>query len=216
LELGVRADKDKVKEVVVVPCFGEAWPHDFREGKRISIKGLSFGAMFSPLVKTLGEGNTVGKKLGFMQATLSKGNNTRTSLVSCCGDEGQAFVFFTLVLYTGEEPGDSKPLTVSPLVVVDNLTILDSFSSNWVAQKVMSFYHVVGLLCEGFEDERALFTAIEARRHQNGLADSPSSISKLGNRGQRELKRLACSINYDLKRGHSSRGKGKGRGPTCY
>lgn len=122
-----------------------------------------------------------------------------------------------LVLYTREEPRDSKPLTVSPLVVVDNLTIPDSFSSNWVAQKVMSFCHVVGLSCEGFEDEvKALFTAIEASRHQNGLADSPSSISKLGNRGQRELKRLACSINYDLKRGHSSRGKGKGRGPACY
>lgn len=94
MDLGVQADKDKVEEAVVVPCFGEAWPHDFREGKRISIKGLSFGAMFSPLVKTLGEGSNVGKKLGFMQATLSEGNKIGTSLVSCCRDEGRAFVFF--------------------------------------------------------------------------------------------------------------------------
>jgi len=43
---------------------------------------------------------------------------------------------------------------------------------------------------------------------------SSSSFSKLENKRFRELKRLACFINYDLKGGQSSRGKGKGRGPT--
>jgi hypothetical protein len=60
---------------------------------------------------------------------------------------------------------------------------------------VKSLRHILGLSCEGFEDElMALFTAIEASRHQNDPASSPSSLSKLVNRGHHELKRLACSI----------------------
>jgi hypothetical protein len=46
----------------------------------------------------------------------------------------------------------------------------------------------------------ALLTAIEASRCQEGLAP----CSKLGNRANRELKRLPCSINYDSKGGSSS------------
>lgn len=38
------------------------------------------------------------------------------------------------------------------------------------------------------------------------------SNSKLVDRGNRELKRLACSISYDPKGVTSSRGRGKGRG----
>jgi hypothetical protein len=33
-------------------------------------------------------------------------------------------------------------------------------------------------------------------------------------KGQRELNRLACSINYEKKGAHSVRGKHKGRGPS--
>lgn len=44
-----------------------------------------------------------------------------------------------LVLYTREEPGDSEPLTVSPIAVVDDPAIPDYFSSDWVAQKVIDF-----------------------------------------------------------------------------
>lgn len=57
-----------------------------------------------------------------------------------------------------------------------------------------------------------LFTAIEASRKQNGSASSSSLFSKSVNRGNCELKRLACSISYDVKGGNSSGGKGKGRG----
>jgi hypothetical protein len=62
----------------------------------------------------------------------------------------------------------------------------------------------------------AVFTAIEITREENGLTSSSSLVSKSVNRGNRELKRLAFSINYDLKGGHSSRGEGKGRGTICY
>lgn len=55
------------------------WALDIREGNRVSTKGLSFGAMFPPMVKSLGEGSNVGQKLGCVQATLSKGNGTGMS-----------------------------------------------------------------------------------------------------------------------------------------
>jgi hypothetical protein len=80
-------------------------------------------------------------------------------------------------------------------------------ASFWVVQAVKSFCHFVGLACEGFEDElMALFIAIEASRDQYGLASPSSSLSKFTNRRQHELKRLACSVNYDLKGGQSSGG----------
>lgn len=71
------------------------------------------------------------------------------------------------MLYPRDEPKDSEPLIVPPLVVDDNPTIPESFSSDCVVHKVKSFCHVVRLSFEGFEDElMALFTAIEARHHQ--------------------------------------------------
>lgn len=135
------------------------------------------------------------------------------SLFSCCGDEDPFCL--NLVLYPGEEARDSEPLTIHPLAVIEEPVLPEIVSSDWVVQKVKSLCHFVGLFCKGFGDGlMALFTTIEASRHQNGAASSPSSLSKLANRGRRELKRLACSINYDLKGGQ--RGKGKGRGSTSY
>jgi hypothetical protein len=65
----------------------------------------------------------------------------------------------------------------------------------------------VGISCEGFEEEiMALLTTIDASHYQKESA----SRSKLGNRENRELKRLSCSISYDSKCDSSSRGKAKG------
>jgi hypothetical protein len=63
---------------------------------------------------------------------------------------------------------------------------------------------------EGF-DERimALFLAIETSRNQNGVVSSPKFGSKLENRGKRELKRLACSINFDLQVDTQTEEKGR-------
>lgn len=98
-----------------------------------------------------------------------------------------------------------------PFVVVEEATLPKSVYSDWVIQKVKTFCHVAGLSCEGFEDKMmALFTAIEASRQHIVLTSSPSSLSQSLNRGHRELKRLACSINYDHKGGHSSKGKKRG------
>jgi hypothetical protein len=77
-----------------------------------------------------------------------------------------------------------------------------------VVQKAKSFHHIVGLSCEAFdEDLLALHSAIEASKTQNGPASPSSPISKSWNIRYRELKRLACFVNYDSKGGQSSRGK---------
>lgn len=66
----------------------------------------------------------------------------------------------------------------------------------------------MGLSCEGFEEEMmALLTTIEVSHFQNESA----SGSKMVNKGNRELKILSCSINYDSKGGSSSQGGVKGR-----
>jgi hypothetical protein len=97
-----------------------------------------------------------------------------------------------------------------PFAVVEEATLPESIHSDWVIQKVKTC-HVVGLSCEGFEAKMmALFTAIEASRQHIVLTSSPRSLSQTLNRGHRELNRIACSINYDNKGGHSSRGKKKG------
>lgn len=53
-----------------------------------------------------------------------------------------------------------------------------------------------------------LFTGIKASHYQKELASNSKSV----NRGKRELKILASSINFDLKCGSSSRGRVKGKG----
>jgi len=81
--------------------------------------------------------------------------------------------------------------------------------SNWVLQRAKEIHHVLGISCEGYEEQfMAILTAIEASRSQKGS----TSNSKLLDRGTRELKRLACSINYDSKGGSSGCGRVKGRG----
>jgi hypothetical protein len=66
----------------------------------------------------------------------------------------------------------------------------------------------VGLSCNGFEGRLlALFEDIVARNDEK--EEGPSM--KLGNKGTREVNRLACSINYDAHCGSASRGRSKGR-----
>jgi hypothetical protein len=47
----------------------------------------------------------------------------------------------------------------------------------------------------------ALLTTIEASRHQSGVGSVLDLSGKSDNRGKHELKRLLCSMNYDVKRG---------------
>jgi len=70
--------------------------------------------------------------------------------------------------------------------------------------------------CDQYEDKLlALFELIEARRVQS-LADSLTIVTIApGVKGQREIKRLDCSINFDKKGELSNRRRGKSRGVTC-
>jgi len=108
-----------------------------------------------------------------------------------------------LDLFPEEEP---TPLSCCP---ADNLGGKSGKrSSDWVLHLVQEFSHLVGLSCEGFEGRLwALFEDIVARNDEK--EESPSM--KLGNKGTREVNRLACSINYDAHCGSASRGKSKGR-----
>lgn len=85
--------------------------------------------------------------------------------------------------------------------------------SAWVVEKAMKFRHFVGLSCDGFEGQLlALFTAIEARNSEQASA----SCSNSGFKGNRELRNLVCSINYDVYSGSASRGIVKARAANAF
>jgi hypothetical protein len=94
---------------------------------------------------------------------------------------------------------------------MDEQELPELISLDWVFQRVKSSCHVVGLSCEGFEEQMmVLFTEIETSRNQNGVIGDSKFCSKLEITGKnRELKRLVCSINYVSKGGHSNGDKGK-------
>jgi len=58
----------------------------------------------------------------------------------------------------------------------------------------------------------ALFTVIEANRKDSSMASSSKVLAKTNIKGKRELQWLACSTNYDAKRGTTTKDNGKGRG----
>ena len=62
----------------------------------------------------------------------------------------------------------------------------------------------------------ALFSVIKASRHQNIAVNASDLSFEPRNRGNCELQRLVCLVNYDMKGGHFNRGKGKGRGSNGF
>lgn len=73
MEMGGQTNIGIVKEVLVVPRFDAT--------EAAGVNGLNFGAIFSPLVKSLGEGSNMGQELGWVQETLSEGIGTGNKLV---------------------------------------------------------------------------------------------------------------------------------------
>ncbi|XP_042952731.1 uncharacterized protein LOC122289632 isoform X1 [Carya illinoinensis] len=74
---------------------------------------------------------------------------------------------------------------------------------DWIFQKVKDMSYCLGMSCEGYEDQlQALLITIKSG--QPLLARS--SMKK-----DRELKKLACSINYDAWEGSACRGRHKDR-----
>ena len=79
------------------------------------------------------------------------------------------------------------------------------FTSNWVLQPVEQIRHIVGLSYESFEEE---LVAIEVGQLEQVLA----SCSSFGDKGNRELIRFVCFINYDVNNGSACHGRVKGEG----
>jgi hypothetical protein len=81
-------------------------------------------------------------------------------------------------------------------VVVGKFGRIRLMYSDWVLKRAKEIHWVVGVSCVGLEEPfMAIYTVIEAGRSQM----VSGSISKLGSKGNRELKRSKCSINYDSK-----------------
>jgi hypothetical protein len=88
--------------------------------------------------------------------------------------------------------------------------------TEWVVERVKDLCHVVGLSCARYEDKlMALLNAIDANRYHSGMGPITDLSVKIENRGQHEVKRLECSMNYEVKGGQSSRLARKGRVGKC-
>lgn len=140
-------------------------------------------------------------------------NNQIMNGVSDSGEDDRAYDELVSWYLHGSFGKRVETLVVNPIAVIEEHEVPQSVPSDWVFERVKSFCHAVGLSCEGFKDQMlALFSAIEASRHQNRLVSVPDVCFRTTNKGNQELKRLVCSVNYDINGGQSNKGRGKGRG----
>lgn len=59
---------------------------------------------------------------------------------------------------------ENETLVANPIVVIGEQEIPQSVSSYWVFERVKTFCHAGGMLCEGFEDQMlAIFSMIGAK-----------------------------------------------------
>jgi len=131
-------------------------------------------------------------------------------------EEGEGDNILALVTLADDVIQGSEMLDIQPLAVLEERLGDDPMSTEWVIERVKGFCKVVGMSCLCFEDKLMdLFNDIEAHRYSNKVRHDNNLRAKFGNRGQREVKRLECSVNYDGKRGQSSRLTRKGRVGNC-
>jgi hypothetical protein len=130
-----------------------------------------------------------------------------------CREKGEGVNSLALMTSLEENLGDNELLDVMPLAVMEK--DLGNESSDWVFERIRGFCKVVGISCPGLKEKMMdLFNGIEAQRFSDRVRHNNNS-STMGNRGQREVKRLECSVNYDGKGGQSSRLTRKGRVGNC-
>jgi hypothetical protein len=128
-------------------------------------------------------------------------------------EKGEGVNSLALVTRTDEILGGNEMLDVLPLAVMEK--DLGNESTDWVIERIRGFCKVAGISCPGFEDKLMdLFNVIEAQRYSDRVRHI-NNLSAMGNRGQREVKRLECSVNYDGKGGQLSRLTRKGRVGNC-
>jgi hypothetical protein len=124
-------------------------------------------------------------------------------------EKGEGVNSLALVSCLEEDLGGDEMLEVLPLAVVEK--DIGNESTDWVIERIRGFCKVVGISCPGFEEKLLdLFNVIETQRFSDRMRQF-NSPSPMRNRGQREVKRLECSVNYEGKGGQSSRLTRKGR-----
>jgi len=159
------------------------------------ILGL-FGAMFNDLVCCFVSLSSLGRLggLNVLGSNASVGIDIGATFSKLAGDMD---LFF-----------DVEPTLLRCFPVVSSKRVAGSLPLDWVLQIVEQILHIVGLSCEGFEEELvALFAAIEAGQSKQAL----TSCSIFGKKSSRESRWLVCSINYDANSGNASPERVKGR-----
>jgi hypothetical protein len=121
---------------------------------------------------------------------------------ACTVYEGGSFSGY-LVNVEGEKFID-VPLEIEPLEAYPECP--EGKVCEWVIERVKGMCHVWGMSCEGYEGElEKLFRKIEGNR---GKAFSPAATpTKSTVKGNRELRGLQTTMNYDGKMGKENRGK---------
>ena len=121
-----------------------------------------------------------------------------------------------LVLWMDHDSIEVEPLSLVVPHIEDNNTepreiprvgFYQNPPSDWVLGQMKEFGRCVGASYEGYEDEIiALLQKIEARRPpQRQKAPSQKGGTQSANKGQRELRGLQSSMNYDVRRSVSCR-----------
>jgi hypothetical protein len=113
-----------------------------------------------------------------------------------------------------EEWGEPETLEIQPLAIM-GIGDHQSEARDWVLERILAFCQELGVVCDGYEKElMELFAAIEDSRINRKGRNGNKRGDKVGNRGNRELKRLECTVNYDAKGSVTASGKGR-NGKFC-
>jgi hypothetical protein len=151
--------------------------------------------------------------LGFSQELRgSRGYESKAAVVDLDGFDGFDTVTSTeLVLWRDNDSIGTEPLAMVAPHVEDHdmetretprVGFYQNPPSDWVLSQMKEFGKCVGASYEGYEDEIiALLQKIEARRPpQKQKVPSQKGGTQSANRGQRELRGLQSSVNYDVRR----------------
>uniref|UniRef100_A0A2N9GA24 Reverse transcriptase domain-containing protein n=1 Tax=Fagus sylvatica TaxID=28930 RepID=A0A2N9GA24_FAGSY len=149
--------------------------------------------------------------LGFSQCMFGgRGYEVKEGDVETGGAD-EVFSSTEMVLWMAHDPIVVEPLSmVVPHIEDNNMKSMETPRegfyqnppSDWVLGQLKEFGRCVGASYVGYEDEIiALLQKIEARRpQQRQKAPSQKSGNQSANRGQRELRGLQSSVNYDVRR----------------
>jgi hypothetical protein len=134
-------------------------------------------------------------------------------LVVCRSEEDEVDDYAIEAFPVEKQVESCEPMVLTPLAMegIDGQRV----SPRWVVDRVKNIYQIIGLSCEGSEDKLvAIFEEIEDARDSSLEGSKTKFPSSQRVKGQRELNRLAWSINYEKKGVQSVSERHRGRGPS--